>query len=251
VHPYASTISAPAPCNAPGLPGATIGETEWLEQALQQAVSLHQVDLSPWKASPGGNAVACFLQRHYRAVRCAMLHAKDSRGDLLLPGNLADSETVQRELGLIQGVVETLLRGRYATRLATSFMTPAGLTVFLDSYSSQVTLAVFEDTPETLNTAQTTPNPILLPVTYIGPSAGELEDWRFVTDVRCSDYSLRRIGCGVLNGPKVEGFFELQADKLRRSVVVRDLELAGIEKLEVVVRCTLRNPMAQRIGFSV
>lgn len=250
VYPYTSTPTTISASGTTAPASGHVGETEWFEEALRQAVAANQIDLAPWKTLTCADGVDGFIQKHYNGVRCAFFHAKESRGNLLLPGDFADAQTVIDELPLIQNLVESLLQKRCATSLASSGMTEAGMEMFLSSYSPDMELAVFEDVPESV-LANESLEPVLLPVKYIGRFQPRFREWQFLSDIRCSDYGLRRVAIGMLAGPKLEGLFELQAQKLRSSPVVEDIDLDGVAKLEVLVRCLLRNPMDQRRQFSI
>lgn len=247
VFPSKQAGPSSSPTGLGAQPSNSLGETEWLKEALRRAVQLHQLDINYWKTSSTADAVESFVVQHYNRIRCGVFHAKDSRGNVLLPGDLMGSRTLQLELIQIQEMVEKLLRQRCGVYLASSGIGRSGLLAFLKSYAPHVQLAVFDEDIEALNANSTPRNPILLPVTFFEHSSDPADVGYFLTDIRCRDYSLDRIGCAALFGPKVEG---LACGRQIREFVIQNADLAGVEKLEFVVSCKLQNLMTQKVVFS-
>jgi hypothetical protein len=99
------------------------GETGWLRDAMDKALSRYNLDLSSF-AARHRSPIEGFIQGHYGAVRCATFHAKASEGGGLLPGDLRDSATVLEQLRKFQPLVEDLLKKHFGARLGISFLTP-------------------------------------------------------------------------------------------------------------------------------
>ena len=227
---------------------APLGETEWLQEALRQGIQRHQINIDDWKASPTADPVDSFVRHHYNRIRCGVFHAKGSRGRTFLPGDLVVNDMLRSELERIQKIVEELMRQRCGAYFASSGIGHSGLLAHLKSYGTHVSLAIFEDDSATLNSRTEPPsNVVNLPVTYCEPSSAEPSDaGHFLTDIRCADYSLARVGTAALVGPRIEG---LAVARQINEILIENVDLMGVAKLEFVVRCQLENLMARRLLF--
>lgn len=244
-HPVSGAMAS----SGPGMQASgPMGETEWLQEALRQATQRYQINIDYWKGSPGADPIDSFVRHHYNRVRCGVFHAKGSRGRMFLPGDLGGNETLCAELERIQEIVEELLRQRCSAYFASSGIGRSSLLAHLKSYAASVHVKIFEEDVPTLNSRTAPPpSPVSLPVTYYGPSSSELTDaGHFLTDIRCDDYSLTRIGTAVLLGPRIEG---LAVARQIWEILIETADLSGVAKLEFVVRCQLQNLMAAKRIF--
>ncbi len=93
-------------------PGAPHGEYRWLKFALTHVPPKYGVDLQRYLVGAAGpDPVKQFLDEQYHASRCALFHAKSTRGEVLLPGAADDRRDVFAALQPLVRVVLGLIRG--------------------------------------------------------------------------------------------------------------------------------------------
>jgi hypothetical protein len=92
--------------------GAPPGEYNWLKFALTHVPPKYGVDLEHFLVgAAGSDPVTQFLDEQYHASRCALFHAKSTKGATLLPGAADDRRDVSAALQPLIRVVVALIRG--------------------------------------------------------------------------------------------------------------------------------------------
>jgi hypothetical protein len=93
-------------------PGAPAGEYNWLKFALTHVPPQYGVELQHCLVGPpGSDPVTQFLDEQYHARRCALFHAKSTKGATLLPGAADDRRDVSAALEPLVRFVVGLIRG--------------------------------------------------------------------------------------------------------------------------------------------
>jgi len=237
------------------------GETDWLTRALGVAVQAH-ADLAPFVRTPGKDPVASFIDAHYAAVRCAVFHAKSSAGRRLAPGSLDAHDVVLHQLLALQKLVEDLLKRLFKARLPQSGFFHSGFGDLLAKLAPVTRLLggpVETPTVEQL-LAETDdyPEGSIFDVTFDGRRAGTTDEWIFRSELKCAELPFARIGAlrliaYVPDRSKLGamGMFLVPImEKMNVTTLTTDLDLAGVGKLVVLVRCVLRNVQGPRRGFA-
>jgi hypothetical protein len=108
-------------------PGAPPGEYKWLKYALTHVPPKYGVDLQHHLVGAAGpDPVTQFLDEQYHASRCALFHAKSTKGDVLLPGAADDRRDVSAALGPLVRVLLGLIRGIHSIVLPSGGMAVGG-----------------------------------------------------------------------------------------------------------------------------
>lgn len=109
--------------------GAPAGEYKWLKFALTHVPPTYGIDLGHYLVgTPGPDPVAQFLDEQYRANRCALFHAKSTKGATLLPGAAADRLVVSAALQPLIRVILGLMRGIHSIIFPSGGMVVGGFT---------------------------------------------------------------------------------------------------------------------------
>jgi hypothetical protein len=233
-------------------------EVEWLRRALC-TVQSRGLDLSAFAKAGSTDPVEGFLDTHYSAVRCAAFHSKASSGPTLRPGNLNDYDLVIRQLLAVQRLVEALLKLEFAATLPNSGFFHSGFGTLLkdlepvtDLFIAVADCPTIEEVIAEGENGGNLPEGAVLPVTFAGVNAPATDEWLFVSDIKPSDLpfakvaSLRlvaQVSNHMLYGPI--------ANKMNRTLIRTDLQLADVSKLVVRVRCILRNRQSPKRGFAL
>lgn len=230
------------------------GETEWLKRALITAQT-RGLDLSTFTKPGSPNPVDDFLSAHYSAIRCAAFHSKSSMGNVLLPGTLADEGIVLQQLFAVQELVEALFRSEFSSRLASSGSTHFGFAKTLIELAPITVLILSAGdcpTPEQVIVGEEDlPEGISSPVAFAGASGTAPDEWLLVSEIKPMALSFSRIrSLRLVATPDDHLFLRLTADKMNRSLIPTDLDIADVSKLIVRVRCALRNLQGPKRRFS-
>jgi hypothetical protein len=238
------------------------GETEWLRRAVTDATQKNAADLTAFAKTPGKDPVEGFIDAHYAAVRCAVFHAKSSGGGALRPGTLADHDLVLHQLLAVQKVIEHLMKALFGVRLPQGGLFHSGFGHMLGQLAPVMHLLVgpanCPTVEQILAKEENLPEGVAGPVRFEGLRSGTTDEWLFVSEIKPSELpftsikSLRLIA-HVTDRSKLGamGMFLIpMMDKLNRTLLATDLDLQGIKKLVVRVRCVLRNAQSPRRGFA-
>ena len=238
------------------------GEGEWLQRALTDAVQKHAADLTAFVKTPGKDPVAAFIAAHYAAVRCAVFHAKSAAGGALRPGTLADHDLVLHQLLAVQKIVEQLMKVLFNVRLPQGGLTHSGFGHMLEQLAPVMHLLFGPtDCPtveQILAKEENLPEGVVGPVRFQGLRSGTTDEWLFVSEIKCGELPFTRIKSLRLIAHVTErsqlgamGMFLIPImDKLNRTLLATDLDLHGINKLVLRIRCVLRNVQSPRRGFA-
>lgn len=110
-------------------PGAPPGEYNWLKFALTHVPPRYGLDLRHYLVGAAGpDPVTQFLDEQYHANRCAVFHAKSSKGRTLLPGGADDRRDVSAALQPLIRVVLGLIRGIHSIVFPSGGMVVGGFT---------------------------------------------------------------------------------------------------------------------------
>lgn len=110
-------------------PGAPRGDYDWWKIALTHVPAQYGLDLQHYLVGAAGpDPVTQFLDEQYRASRCALFHAKSTRGAILLPGAVDDRRNVSAALQPLIRVVLGLIRGIHGVVFPSGGMVVGGFT---------------------------------------------------------------------------------------------------------------------------
>ena len=234
----------------------TVAETEWLKRALGKAQT-RGLKLDAF-AKPGStDPIADFLDAHYSAVRCAAFHAKSSSGRALRPGSLDDYGVVLQQLLAVQGLVEALLKSEFSARLPSGGFFHSGFGHLLETLSPAMGLLMSVTECPTIEQvmAEEENNELpaggSFPVKFTGRDGTATDEWLFVSDIKPRDLHFSKVASLRLVAPVNRNMFlGVIANKMNRTLLGTDIELAGVSKFVVRVRCLLRNRQSPKRGFS-
>ncbi len=133
-------LDASAPAGGPG------GERAWLKFALTHVLPKHGIEIKRYLIDAGGgDPVDQFLDEQYSARRCALFHAKSSRG-ALLPGVVADRHEVSAALEPLIRLDLDLNRSVLGIIFPAGGMTVGGLEMVMDNLAAyRYEVAVLHD----------------------------------------------------------------------------------------------------------
>jgi hypothetical protein len=238
------------------------GETDWLLRALAKAVQQHAADLTPFVNTPGKDQVEAFIRAHYEAVRCPVFHAKSGAGRSLRPGLLADHDLVLHQLLAVQKIVEHLMKQLFGARLPEGGLFHSGFGHLLEQLAPAMHLlfgpAECPTVDQLLARKKDMPEGVVGPVKLEGRRPSTTDEWLFVSEIKCGEIpfthieSLRLIA-HVADRSKLgaKGVFLIPImHKLNSTLLATDLDLSGMNKLVVKIRCVLRNVQSPRRGFA-
>ncbi len=231
------------------------GETEWLKRALTTVVRLRGLSLAAFTKAQSNDQVDDFLDAHYSAVRCGVFHAKSSSGGALRPGSLGDQDVVLHQLLAVQDLVEPLLKSEFSVRLPQSGLFHSGFGHLLSVLAPVTTLFVsVSDCPtleQVMANKEELPEGTALPVTFAGLNGALTDEWLFVSESKPEEWSFSKVGSfRLVAQPNTHLFLSGIADKMNRTLMSTDLELEGVSKLVIRIRCVLRNLQLPKRGFS-
>jgi hypothetical protein len=231
-------------------------ETAWLERALTEATTTRGLNLSAF-GKPRNRPVQDFIDAHYSAVRCAVFHSKSSSRQSLRPGSLKDYDVVLQQLLAVQSLVEHLMKKEFNARLATSAFYHKGFGHLLQELSSKMVLLVSEGqcpTPQQL--AQGAQDEDLDPgldshVTFAGTNRGSSDEWLFFAELKAQSLLITKVKSVRLGvPPNNHELYGPIAERFNDTLITTELDLDGVHKLIINVRCLLRNVQSQQRGFS-
>jgi hypothetical protein len=232
------------------------GETAWLARALTEAMSTRGLDLSRF-AKPRNTPVQDFLDAHYATIRCAVFHAKASSGQSLRPGSLQDHDTVLHQLLAVQDPVEHLMKKEFTVRLPTSGFSHKGFGQLLGIIAEKTLLIISEgqcptveqllngDEDEQVDDGTTTV------VTFAGPNGNASDEWLFFSEIKPKDLPIQKVkSVRLIARPTDHPLLRGIVDRMNKTLMDTDLDLDGVNKLVINVRCLLRNVQSPKRGFS-
>jgi hypothetical protein len=226
------------------------GETDWLRRAMTDGVQKHATDLGPFVKTAGKDAVECFIDAHYSAVRCAVFHAKAAGGGTLRPGSLSDHDLVLHQLLAVQKVVEHLLKSLFSVRLPQGGFFHSGFGLVLSKIAPVMHLQLLAEEKDL-------PQGRIGPVRFEDARPGYTDEWLFISEIKPAELDFRRITSlrliAYLGQSKLGAMGMLVipvAEKMNRTLLTTDLDLTGAKKLVVRLRCVLRNVQSPRRGFA-
>lgn len=236
------------------------GETEWLTRAAGDAVRLYAADLTPFAKAPGKDTVAAFVDGHYAAVRCAVFHAKNNAQRRLAPGSLENHDIVLHQLLAVQTIVEQLLKGLFGVSLPSGGMFHSGFGHLLEKLAPATHLLVGPvecPTIDQLLAHQTAQQGGAAKVRFDGARPGTTDEWLFSSEIKCADMDFTHIGGLRLIAyvpdrstlGAMEMFLGPMMDKMNRTSLDTNVDMDGVSKIVIRVRCILRNSQQPRRGF--
>lgn len=237
-------------------------ETDWLARALRVAVRHHAADLAPFVVTPGTDTVQSFIDAHYAAVRCAVFHAKNSGGLPLRPGALDSRDVVLHQLLAVQKLVEHLLKALFAVRLPSGGFFHSGFGHMLSQLEPVAHLLIGPTECPTvdrlLEGGDNFPEGVIAKVRFAGARPRTTDEWLFVSEIKCPELPFTRIGAlrliaYVHDRSKLGamGMFLIPImDKMNGTLLCTDVDLQGVTKLVIRVRCVLRNAQEPRRSFA-
>lgn len=237
-------------------------ETDWLRGAIAEAAQKHGADLAPFISTAGKDPVASFIDAHYAAVRCALFHAKSSAGQRLAPGSLGSHDLVLHQLLAVQKLVEDLLKSLFKVRLPSGGFFHSGFGDMLRTLAPVThLLAGPVETPtveQLLAQTGNYPEGGIFPVTFDGLRHGVTDEWTYLSEIKCAEVDFTRIGALRLiaydknqaQWGTIAMFLIPIMNKMNAAALTADLELTGVNKLAIRVRCVLRNVQGPRRGFA-
>lgn len=229
-------------------------ETDWLERALTTA-QMRGLSLSAF-AKPGStNAVGDFLDAHYSAVRCAVFHSKSSSGHAIRPGSLNDDGVVLQQLLAVQALVESLLRSEFSVRLPGSGFTNSGFGKRLSWLEPVIGLCVsVGDCPtieQIMAEEDNLPDGDIVPVKFAGPNGSASDEWLFISEIKPPALSFSTIASlRLITKPNNDILLGPIANKINHTLMTTQLDLTGVPKLVLRVRCILSNLQSPKHKFS-
>ncbi len=231
-------------------------ETEWLKRALGKAQT-RGLKLDAF-AKPGStDPIADFLDAHYSAVRCAAFHAKSSSGRALRPGSLDDYGVVLQQLLAVQGLVEALLKSEFSARLQSGGFFHSGFGHLLETLSPATRLLMSVTECPTIEQVMgeeeknELPDGGSFPVKFTGRGGTATDEWLFVSEIKPRDLHFSKVASlRLVAPPNNDMFLGVVANKMNRTLLGAHLDLAGVSKFVVRVRCVLRNRQSPKRGFS-
>lgn len=238
------------------------GETVWLARALGIAVQQHAADLGSFVKTPGKDPVESFIDAHYAAVRCAVFHAKSSGGWALRPGALDGRDVVLHQLLAVQKLVEGLLKALFAVRLPSGGLFHSGFGLMLGRLEPVAQLLIGPSecptVEELLKGGDNFPEGVFTKVRFAGARTGTTDEWLFVSEIKCPELPFTRLTALRLIAHVIDrselgtmGMFLVPIiDKMNGTLRRTDLDLEGVSKLVIRVRCVLRNAQEARRGFA-
>lgn len=233
---------------------ASEGETAWLERALTEATNKRGLDLAPF-AKPRNKPVQDFIDAHYSAIRCAIFHAKSSSGQLLRPGSLKDYDTVLHQLIAVQTLVEDLMKKEFSVRLPTSGFSHTGFRHLLEQLYAVMAILVSEGkcptVPQLLGKDENVDPFTAAPVTFSSANTATADTWVFSSEIKAKELPIKIVrSVRLIARPNDHVFLSLIANRMNSTLISTDLDVDGVKKLVINVRCILRNVQSQKRGFS-
>jgi hypothetical protein len=233
------------------------GETDWLKRALT-AAQARGLDLSAATKPGSTDPVQDFLDAHYSAVRCAAFHSKSSSGNALRPGSLSDHGVVLAQLLAVQTLVEALLKSEFSVRLPTGGFFHSGFGSLLSSLAPVTGLLIsvadcptIEQVMADEGKEENPPEVVGIPVTFAALNGPAMDEWLFVSEIKAPELPFSKVASlRLVAKPNDHIFLGGIAEKMNHTLMSTDLDLPGVSKLVLRVRCILRNLQSPKRGFS-
>jgi hypothetical protein len=87
------------------------------------------------------------------------------------------------------------------------------------------------------------PEGTVIPVTFAGANAPATDEWLFVSEIKAPELSFSKVATLRRVAPSTGHIFVGGiVEKMNQTLMRTDLDLAGVSKLVLRVRCILRNP---------
>jgi hypothetical protein len=229
-------------------------ETDWLTRALATAVK-RGLNLAAFAKAGSNDPVADFLDTHYSTVRCAVFHSKSSSGQVLRPGSLKDHVKIIHQILAVQELVESLLQSEFSVRLPQGGVFHSAFGGFLTQLAPVTRLFLsVSDCPtveQVMAKEEGLPEGGYGPVSFTGLNGAVTDEWLFVSENKPERLGFSKIGSlRLVAQPNDDILLGPIADKMNRTLMRTDLELDGLSKLVIKIRCILRNLQAPKRGFS-
>jgi hypothetical protein len=251
--------------------GGSRKETQWLNDALEKAISEYSLDLSAYSKNPS-DAVSEFINKHYSAIRCGTFHAKIGA---LSPGDPAAIEQVRSQLTKFQPLVKGLLNKHFGAAFRSSGATSFFLNSQLESLTSAMLLLTsprqtsdlakevrsaftqsgFDEVmksgdrehmerelPEVMGKAQNKFPFDLLPTNFEGKRPGYDDQWIITATRRANDLAHREVRSMALSlaSDPDHPFLRLTANALTTKTISTDLDVTGIGNIVYKLRIVHR-----------
>jgi hypothetical protein len=169
---------------------------------------------------------------------------------------------VLHQLLAVQKIVEHLMKALFGVRLPQGGLYHAGFGHILEQLAPVMHLLVGPaDCPtveQLLAQEENLPEGVAGPVSLEGLRSGTTDEWLFVSEIKCAELPFTRIKSLRLIAHVTDrsrlgamGMFLIPImEKVNRTLLTTDLDLRGISKLIVRIRCVLRNVQSPRRGFA-
>jgi len=171
----------------------------------------------------------------------------------MLPGNLIDDTAVLQQLLAVQDLVEALLKSEFSTRLPSSGFAYSGFEQLLSELAPVMGLLLSVGECPTLeqiiSEEKDLPEGGFFPVTFGGQKQGATGEWLFVSDIKPLELPFAKIAPLRLR-PNNDLLLGPIAESMNRTLMPTKLDVAGVIKLIIRVRCVLRNVQGHKLGFS-
>lgn len=222
---------------------------------MTTAVTHHGLNLGAFAKASSTNAVNDFLTEHYSAIQCAAFHSKASSGQALLPGRLRDQSIILHQLLAVQDLVESLLKSQFSVSLPQSGIFHTAFGGFLSALAPMTKLLIsVSDCPtveQMMANEENLPEGCDAPVRFDGLNGDLTDQWLFVSENKPETMEFSKIGSfRLVAPPNTDIFLGPIADKMNRTLLKTDLDLEGISKAVIRIRCILRNLETPKRGFA-
>lgn len=233
------------------------GEAAWLARALEYAVANNGLAME----SLGGENVQAFVDKQYSAVRCAVFHAKSSKGGQIQPGMISNRDFVLKQLLSVQAISEKLLKSVFDVRLPSAGFYNSGFGSFLEKVAPIVCVLISEGNGSSgseVLAGKGNPRDLIEHTRFLGLRSQAVDEWLFESEVKCKYFPGSNVGSLRLISRTVDQasvgvmgiFLTPIIDKMNETILHTDLDILGVTKLVARVRCILRNAQDAQRGFA-
>ena len=174
---------------------------------------------------------------------------------LFCDSSLGDQDVVLHQHLAVQDLVESLLKSAFSVRPPQSGFFHAGFGNLLSNLAPVTALLIsVSDCPtveQVMAEEEGLPEGTGLPVTFAGLNGALTDEWLFVSESKPQEWKFSKIGSlRLIAKPNNHIFLGSIAGKMNRTLMSTDLNLEGVSKLVIRIRCVLRNLQLPKRGFS-